>query len=513
MNLLFNRKDVQPALYRPMSLHLIRRQLLWIVAAYFMITAFTLYLLGGNDVMRVAGSAVGLIICGLMFAFYGDEQFDMFSPAFFWGISFAVFNGVAAIMPFLMPPEAGDFSVAYARGRPYYPLAALVSLCCMLFFFAGYRNKMFASWGKHNTWFIGRTGAERNVRLYWATLLVMGVSYFLILISGGGFDQVTTEVQSPMFYSAAGFLQSGLTVAVPLAITRALSANSEKFWKIAAIISVGVTLLFGLPSGSKTMALLAFMFIAFAWNYGRHRFSRRQALLSVVLVIIVLIVLMPFNAVYRDVLLSSKLAGQGLSENFSMMKDAAVELGERDPQKVIDLALSYTSQRLSDISIVAVLLDYQEKHDDLALGGTYFRLFYMFIPRFIWPEKPSVTFGREVAVKLDLGKSEGVVLGVEMSNTSVGLTFVGEAIYNFSIYLAPLFMFAMGAFYRWLYEAIKAHHPNTDAIVVSVACLVWYVLIFSAHESHMAAQLAGVFKFIIFLWLLQCLLKFRKNKA
>lgn len=503
---------MQTAISPLSSFHLASRRSIWLVVACLTVLALALYFFGDDEITRIAGSAVAVIVCGLMFAFFVDDKFDMFSPAFFWGMNFAVFYGVAAILPFVVEPELGGYRYVFTLGRPYYPLATLVTLFCMLFFFAGYRSKWAAHWGKRSTWLVGRTAPENNARLFWAILMGMGVAAFLMLIAAGVYNQTTTEMESPLFYSAAGFLQSGIFVAVAFAVAKALQPRARSFWKMAASISVGVTLLFGVPSGSKTLALIGLIFLAFAWNYSRRRFSRGQALVAVVLVMGLLAFLMPFNSIYRDVLLAeSGRTQQGLSANLAMMQDAAVELSERDPEMLVDLAVGYTSQRLSNLSIVAIVLGHQRQHDTLALGGTYFRLIYAMIPRFIWPEKPSLTFGREVAVKLGLGQSEGIELGVEVSNTSVGITFVGEAIYNFSVYMAPMFMLLMGMFYRWIYEAGKAQQSNSSPLAVGVACFVWYSLVFTAHESNLAALFAGTIKFGIFLWLLQRWLKFGKS--
>jgi hypothetical protein len=500
----------QPS-YANSSFHLTGRNFLWPVATWLALLAVVLYFLGDDEVTRVSGSAGALIFCGLMFAFFADEKFDMFSPAFFWGMNFAVFYGLAAILPFAMTPEQGGYHYIFTLARPYYPKAAIVSMFCILFFFAGY----FVKFGSHKvdntSWFFGRIAPEKNLRVFWGILMVMGVSSFLILIAGGGFNQSTTEAQSPMFYSASGFIQSALFVAVPFAVANALKRGAQLFWKLAAILSVGTTLIFGLPSGSKTLALLALIFVSFAWNYVRHRYTRWQALASVLSVMVLLLILMPFNSVYRDIVLDNPdQVKQGLVSNFTFMKDAAEELSERDPKALVDLAVGYTSQRLSNIAIVAVILRRQESGMDLALGDTYLRVIYGLVPRFIWKDKPPLTFGRETALKLGLGKSEGQVLGVEMSNTSVGLTFIGEPIYNFSIYLAPPFMLLLGMFYRWLYEAMKAHQLNSGALAVGLACFIWYSLIFTAHETELAPLFAGTIKFGLFLWLLLRLLKFKK---
>jgi hypothetical protein len=494
------------------SLSRYRRHLIWLAAIFFTLIALVLYLLGDDEITRVSGSAVALIVCALMFAFFSDEKFDIFSPAFFWGINFALFYGVAAILPFVMPPEHGSYDNVFTLGRSYYPMAAIASLFSTLFFFAGYQNKWAMHKGRHVTWFFGRAAPEKNARVFWAILMAMGVSAFLILIAGGGFNQVTTEVKSPIFYSAAGYLQSALFISVPFSVAHALQKRSQRFWKIAAIISVGTTLFFGLPSGSKTLALLSLIFVGFSWNYIRHRYTRQQALSTVLLVLGLLLILTPFNSVYRSLLLDNpNQAEQGLASNFTLMKDAVIELGKRDPVELVDLAVGYTSQRLSNIAIVAIILRRQQSDMELALGDTYARLIYAFIPRFLMPEKPPLTFGRETAVKLKLTDSDGRVLGVEMSNTSVGLTFIGEPIYNFSIYIAPIFMMMLGMFYRWLYEAIGAQLPNSGALAVSLACFVWYSLVFTAHETELTPLFAGVLKFGVFLWLLLRYLNFKKR--
>jgi hypothetical protein len=64
-----------------------------------------------------------------------------------------------------------------------------------------------------------------------------------------------------------------------------------------------------------------------------------------------------------------------------------------------------------------------------------------------------------------------------------------------------------------LYEALKAQRPNGGALTVGIACFAWYTLVFTAHESHLAALFAGAIKFGVFLWLLLRLLKFKKQAS
>lgn len=303
-----------------------------------------------------------------------------------------------------------------------------------------------------------------------------------------------------------------MLVAAPYALVRALQSDSNIFWKSAAISSVAIIFLVGLPSGSKTMALMGLIILAFAWNFARVRFNRKIAALGIISLLLLLMALTPFNAVYRGIsLVGGKDAG--FSGSFAMMVDSIGDMQNTDIDELVDISINYTAQRLSNISIVSIILERQNAELELSLGGTYALFIYTFIPRFLWEEKPGLTIGREVAVELKLGAVQGTLLGKAVSNTSVGITFVNETVYNFSAYIAPLFMYFMGLFYRWLYEVFKYRGKGDRALLAGTAYMVWYGLVFTAHESNFAAAIAGAIKFVVFLLLLQSLLKFKKRLA
>lgn len=490
----------------------VARGALWLVAFWFVAIAIVLYLLGGDEVTRLAGSAAGLIVCGLMFAFYGDDDFDLFSPAFFWGINFVIFYGIAALLPFFLPPEEASFISLFGRAKVYYPQATLTSFLCLLGLMAGYRSKLGVQLSSKVNWF-ARTGTARAGKIYWFVLMLMGVFSYILLISSGAYFQASEEiVATPLLYSAAGFLHVGMLVAAPYALVRALQSDSNIFWKSAAISSVAIIFLVGLPSGSKTMALMGLIILAFAWNFARVRFNRKIAAIGIISLLLLLMALTPFNAVYRGIsLVGGKDAG--FSGSFAMMVDSIGDMQNTDIDELVDISINYTAQRLSNISIVSIILERQNAELELSLGGTYALFIYTFIPRFLWEEKPGLTIGREVAVELKLGAVQGTLLGKAVSNTSVGITFVGEAVYNFSAYIAPLFMYFMGLFYRWLYEVFKYRGKGDRALLAGTAYMVWYGLVFTAHESNFAAAIAGAIKFVLFLLLLQSLLKFKKRLA
>lgn len=481
----------------------------WLVLLNLGIAAMVVHL-GSNEVAtRSMAWGLALLIGGVAIAFKGDRRFDMFSPVFFFGISFAVFYGLSAIAPFLMTSRGGYDSMI-VQVLPYYPLAAMASFLCLLGFYAGYSNAFAISLGRRS-WLLRWDGSPFGRRILWAVLLVMGVCAFVLLVANNAYLQVTTELESPLFYSAVGFIQSGLYFAVSFAVAMAL-AEGKKFWIWAAWASVLVTLMFGIPSGSKTLSLLAFMLLALALNYARRQFSRKEAALAILAVLAIVMILMPFNAVYRSVLLTAGTTNQSLLGSIESLEEAVDELLDKDMDETMDLAVDYTTSRLSNVSVVANIIRYQDQGGDLHYGESYLRALYGLIPRPIWPEKPGLTIGQEIAVELGYSAPELTRLGQTVSTTSVGITMVGEQIYNFSWVLAPFGMALLGMFYRWAYEVFKrGYQKGLPQLAIGVYACWWYSLVFSANESNFAAVFMGAVKFTIFLLILFVLLKFRRS--
>lgn len=460
-----------------------------------------------NDPAAVSISwGIALLIGGISLAFFGDHRFDMFSPLFFIGMSFAFFYGVPAIAPFALE-NAGAFAGTVVAVQSYYPLAGMTSFLCMLGLFLGYSSSFAAYAGRSSSLLWWRTSACGE-KLLWMVLLAMGVGAFLFLLASDVYLQTTEDLESPLFYSAVGFIQSGLYVAIGFAVASAYK-NRTTFWIVAALVTFCVALLFGIPSGSKTLALLAFMLSALAVNYAHKPFSRLTAGVGVFFIIAILAVLMPFNVLYRTQLLTSNYAGQSLSESAVMLKQAAGELADMSIEESIDLTLDYSIARLSNLSVVANVLRYQEQGGTLHYGSSYALALFGLIPRFIWPEKPGLTVGQAIAVELGYSDPKAIRLGTEVSNNAVGITMVGEQVYNFSWVLAPFGMALLGMFYRWIYEVFKSGLRIAPRLAVGIYAYWWYGLVFSAHESNFAAIFMGTVKFTVFLFIFFYVLTFK----
>jgi hypothetical protein len=247
-----------------------------------------------------------------------------------------------------------------------------------------------------------------------------------------------------------------------------------------------------------------------AWNYTRYRLSRSYALAALSVLMVLLILLLPFNVAYRA--LSSSDSQRGYISDIGRIADAFNQVADSRFADVLDESADYFLQRFSNISIVGIILDSQLSGMETSIAeSSYARAVYSFVPRFIWPDKPAVAIGREVTVRLGLGPVDAVVLGAEVSNTSVGLTMVGEAIYNLPSFAAPVIMILIGIAFRWGYESTLLLFRHKVSVAGALAGFLWFYIVFALNEGNLASVFAGAVKYLVFLWLLLKLLGYRKR--
>jgi hypothetical protein len=445
-----------------------------------------------------------LVLVGVDFAFRKRDGFDLFSPHFFIGMSLSLFYGVMGMIP-LLREEFGPYSALIEENIVLIPQAAEVSFYCLIAFIVGYR---YVWRGMHLRpgGFLTRTVDEATLRMLWACCFVLGAAALGIGIASNVFFQAS-EPFSPLLQTIVGNMFQGFAVAVVLSVFQALRLRS-KFWRIAAAVSIAVFLGFGIPSGSKTLAVIGVILTLLAWNYARARISRRATVAYLVAGAVAVAVLFPVSVVYRESLQASgAMDQQSVANAASAIEMMVDEVRSLSADSFLALSVDYLSARLSNVGVVAMVLRHFENGGELLWGKTYGRFFYAFIPRFIWPDKPAISTSREVAVVLGYGDAEEFQLGEPISSTSIGITLVGELLLNFPAWLAPVGMVFIGFLYRWMYETFLAGLRTSPALAVSVYGVWWYVVLYTGYESNLAAVLSGAVKItvalLILVWLLE----------
>jgi hypothetical protein len=455
-------------------------------------------------------NGVVMIILGLYLAFNTHDKFDIFSPAFFFGISFVIFYGFGAIFPFIFTTDSFFYN-SISRVLDYYADAGLLTISCIYFFIVGYNHswKFIYSY-KSNL-------LQWNINIFQSKVIfilsfILGALAFIIMLVNGTLFQSSTPIQSSLFYSAIGFIQSFSIVSLVISYYLYRVTSFSFYWMIASLVSFSTVLMFGLVSGSKTRLLIPLILVVFVLNYVKGLITKKQSIAGILILIAFLSVLMPFNSFYRDIQINEG-DSTSFTNSLTMVANTFDRMVEGDKTETIDLAVSYLTSRLSNISVVATIFKYQDDDSNhIHYGSSYARVLYGLIPRFIYLEKPALTIGRIIAVEFDYGPAEQVVLGEEMSNTSIGVTFIGEMLYNFS-YLAFVVAFLFGIMYRLIYlNFIRSLNISPIASVVLYS-LIWYTMIFTVGESNFASSLAGIVKILLLIFMVFIMLRVKKVKA
>jgi hypothetical protein len=122
-------------------------------------------------------------------------------------------------------------------------------------------------------------------------------------------------------------------------------------------------------------------------------------------------------------------------------------------------------ERLFEIPQVTGFMVGEVSRSGLQLGSSMKDLYYAFIPRIIWPEKPPVSRGAWFTTYLGMSNSEAE------ATTSTGMTTVGEWYWNFGIAGVAAGMLLTGALLSGLWRlagSYPIHHPANMVLYVAI---------------------------------------------
>ena len=123
-------------------------------------------------------------------------------------------------------------------------------------------------------------------------------------------------------------------------------------------------------------------------------------------------------------------------------------------------------ERLFEVPLVTGFMVGEVSRSGLQLGSTMEDLYYAFIPRIIWPEKPPVSRGGWFTS----------YLGMVGSSTSTGMTTVGEWYWNFGVAGVAVGMFLTGALISGLWRLAGSYPIHQPANMVLYVAIILSVL-------------------------------------
>jgi len=122
--------------------------------------------------------------------------------------------------------------------------------------------------------------------------------------------------------------------------------------------------------------------------------------------------------------------------------------------------------RLFEIPQVTGFMVGEVSRSGLQLGSSMRDLYYAFIPRIIWPEKPPVSRGAWFTTYLGMANSEAE------ATTSTGMTTVGEWYWNFGVAGVAAGMFLTGALLSGLWRLAGSYPVRRPANMVLYVAII-----------------------------------------
>ena len=229
--------------------------------------------------------------------------------------------------------------------------------------------------------------------------------------------------------------------------------------------------------GAKLVAIVILGMPVMAFYYVRRHLPKKALIASTLLVVFVVV---PIYNTFRQ---------QGRELGTVRRLDRTVQQATKwDSDLYLDNSVFAFMKRLTIVSSVAAILCDTGRRVDYRYGDTLILApIGLLIPRFIWPDKPSISIGREFGDVFRLKNS----LDVE---TEISPSIVGDFYWNFGVPGVVVGMFLFGAGFQWYYRRYGegvAFDPIRKSIYVGVLPTILLI------EGNVAFLAAGVVKSLI----------------
>ena len=369
-----------------------------------------------------------------------------FSIVFIIGFALPV---VVIFMPADGPIEAPSFSwsnlfpVDIVRGQ----LATLLGLFCLLIGYAIPVGKGLARSLPRfrRDWPPGVAVAVALIiiPLGWAVML-SGLAGFKTAALGSGFVSV---LASAYLYGIA-------------LLTIVYARHHSRFAVLVLAITVPMTSLFGFFTGSKEAVLIPWAMIALAIILVRRRIGVRWIALGILASTLVF----PVTRFVRDDILEHNTLSPvvALANPIgTLSRVSAFVAGAQAGEYFVD-GLLYVVARMDCIGPASVLIRDTPRVAPFQYGRTLGLFFVAFVPRIIWPEKPTINIGRYI--------TDAYGSGPEIA-TSTAPTQLGELFMNFGYAGIIGGMLLYGLILRVAHELLLRESPTTPALFVAVVVL------------------------------------------
>jgi hypothetical protein len=248
-------------------------------------------------------------------------------------------------------------------------------------------------------------------------------------------------------------------------LTIAVLHHRSRFAVLLLAAVVPITSLFGLFTNTKSAVLIPWAMVVLAVILVRRRIAARWILLGVLATTFVY----PINQFVRQDLLRDGTLSTGLllrNPIGTLGRIAGFVTGSQSADYLVE-GMNAAIGRMDCIGASSVLIRDTPRAAPFLHGETIGLFFVAFVPRVIWPDKPTITIGRYITNAYGSGPDVA-------SDTAPSL--LGEFFINFGYPGIIGGMLFYGILLRLLHELLARGRPTTPALFASVVVMLHLAL-------------------------------------
>jgi hypothetical protein len=413
---------------------------------------------------------IGVVLGYLLFR-KTTQPFDLFETFFVYGVMYVVYFGVGTIFMKFYPQFLPSLSL-----EAYLDRALALAVLGFMVFTAGYA--LLGNGVKPSQ--IGRY-RPRGVMCFLLPGIVgfagqLASAYHVTLVFRGSSASyvVTALSQLSPFFLFSWFL-------VWYCIFARQLSRVQRTVLLVTFIPMCALVIYS-TMGRKALAIMLLLMPAVAFWYARRKLLVKT--MAAVILVGVFVIFPIYNA-FRN---------QDVGMSVSGRLDRTMNDARRwNSEQVVDKSVLAFLTRLSIVSAPAAVIRDAGRRVDFKYGQTIFVTpLAMFVPRFVWPDKPRILGGHE------FGQTFGLISRLDRT-TAITTSTVGELYWNFHVPGVVLGMFLLGGIYKWIYK--KYGEGGSGDVFRKATYLLLVVLVLNG-EVTVAGWLSELIKTLFIVWLL-----------
>jgi len=255
-------------------------------------------------------------------------------------------------------------------------------------------------------------------------------------------------------------------IALTIAWIEILSNKMNRLGRGLFYCLILIEVFFGLVSGMKGAVIGVLFPIVFLYYY----FKRRLPWKLIGATVIVLALLIPINASYRDMVALGKIDTRSIASPLSGVVSATFKaFSSAQSTNLLRQDVDWFVRRFSFLHSINAIINQTPQKQPFWYGRYYWQIpALVFIPRAVWVNKPCLNYGKWFAI---------TYLGYpQETRTSVAVTLVGDLYLNFGVVGVILGMFLLGLCFYFLYQKFRSSSSKVTLLV--------YTMIFPLITSH-----------------------------